>query len=441
MRICTVLNTMNEFGGLEEFAKNLAVGVQKQGHPVSFLSTVWVPADNQYKRDLIAAGVEFLQPPRWLSLIISDWDMKEKILSVVMKISTPFVWLLALVLVIIKQKPWKQAHMSARGWLQGLWMKRWIGPDRRKPVIILMLNNWLRKWKPDVIHIQGYTSDLLYLIDWAYDKNIPVIYEEHQTPDAQFDWWKDFRSTINKASMVIGVSEKSAEALREVCGVTEAPIRVAYYMVPDPIDAGWSPNLVKPREDGVIRITTPVRLYVTKGLSYLLEAIVKVQAVNPKAQFRVYGDGPMREELLAYADKLGLNGKEIFVGSYTSREHLSKIMSETDIFVMSSILEGLPVAILEAMSYGRPMVVTPVGGIPEAIQDNENGLLSPPRDPDCLAKQINRMIENPELRSRLGLAARKSYENGPYLPLTVIKNFISIYAEVLANHKPKELAS
>jgi glycosyltransferase involved in cell wall biosynthesis len=428
---------MNEFGGLEEFAKNLAVGTQKQGHPVSFLSTVWVPPDNQYKRDLVAAGVEFLQPQRWLSNLISDWETKQKILSTVMFLSAPVVWVLALALMVVKGKNWKQAKTSARGWLQGLWMKRIIGPDRRKPVIIGMLNRWVKQWQPDVIHIQGYTSDLLYLIDWAHEKGIPVIYEEHQTPDAQFDWWKDFRQTINKASMVIGVSEKSGEALRDVAGVREDLIRVAYYMVPDPQEAGWSPESVKPREDGVIRITTPVRLYVTKGLNYLLEAIVKVKAVYPKAQFRVYGDGPMRDELLAYAEKLGLNGKEIFVGPFTSREHLSRIMSETDIFTMSSILEGLPVALLEAMSYGRPLVVTPVGGIPEAIQDGENGLLCPARDPHCLAQKLICMIENAELRERLGRAARKSYETGPYHPLAVVNNFISIYEEVVDNRKRK----
>lgn len=437
MKICTVINNMNDFGGLEEFAKNLAIGVQKQGHPVSFLSTVWVPPDNQYKRELVAAGVEVIQPPRLLSSLISDWDTKEKVLKAVMLLSSPLVWLLALSVMVIKRRSWKQALISARGWLRGLWMKHLIGPDRRQPVIKAMLSDWRRKWNFDLIHIQGYTSDLLYVIDWAYENGVPVIYEEHQTPDPQFDWWKDFRHTINKASMVIGVSEISARALREVCGITEAPVRVAYYMVPDPYEAGWSPDRVQPRQDGVIRITTPVRLYVTKGLNYMLEAIARVQAVHPQAQFHIYGDGPMREELLAYAQQLGLDGKQIFQGSFTSREDLSRIMAETDIFAMSSILEGLPIALLEAMSYARPLVVTPVGGIPEAIQDGVNGLLCPPRDPQCLAEKLGCLIEDAELRAKLGNAARKSYEEGTYHPLAVSKNFVSIYEEVLANHAGK----
>ncbi len=431
MKICVIVNNMNEFGGLEEFAKNLAVGVQSQGHPVSFFSTVWVTPDNQYLRGLRQNGVTFIQLPKWLSMPISDWVTKEKIISKVMWLSTPLVYLLGLVLMLVKRRSWNQSKRSAWNWLQGRWGKL-IGPDRRAPFVRLFLNWWKFTWKPDLIHIQGYTNDLLYIIDWAYSKGVPVIYEEHQTPDAQFDWWKDFKQSINKASMIVAVSEKSAEGLREVAGVTQ-PITVAYYMVPDPQETGWSPDprLGQPGEP--VRITTPVRLYVTKGLQYLLEAIVIVRKVYPHAQFRVYGDGAMRDELLDYAEKLGLDGKEIFVGAFTNRDELSRIMAQTDIFVMSSILEGLPVALLEAMSYGRPVVVTTVGGIPEAIQDGVNGLLCPPRDPQCLAEKIIAMIEDPDLRRRLGQEVRKSYEQGPHYPSKVIKQYISIYQEVLTS--------
>ena len=83
------------------------------------------------------------------------------------------------------------------------------------PSFVFSLNWWKFWWKPDLIHIHGYTSDLLFVIDWAYSKKIPVVYEEHQTPDAQFDWWQDFKKSINKASVVVAVSEISAKALRE----------------------------------------------------------------------------------------------------------------------------------------------------------------------------------------------------------------------------------
>lgn len=425
-----VVSSMLDFGGLEEFMKNLAVGVQQAGQEVSVFSTTWVSPDNQYMRSLREHNIRVIQLPRWLSKLTTDWTTKEKVLARVMWLSTPIIFLLAIFVMLTRHKSWTQSYQSAHHGLQGFLMGRVIGPDQRRPFARLYLDWWRMRWNPDVIHIHGYTSTLLFVIDWAYQRRIPVVYEEHQTPDPQFDWWKDFKQSINKASMVVAVSEISAKALREVCGVTQ-PMTVAYYMVPDPYETGWVAGPDRDAGDGLIRITTPARLYVTKGLTYLLEAIVKVKKVHPNAQFKVYGDGPLRQELLDYAQKLGLDGSQIFVGAYTSREQLSQIMAQTDIFVMSSILEGLPIALLEAISYGHAVVVTPAGGIPEAIQDDVNGLMCQPRDPDCLAEKINCLIEDPTLRRRLARAARKTYEQGPFHPKAVSNHFVSIYQEVM----------
>jgi glycosyltransferase involved in cell wall biosynthesis len=300
-------------------------------------------------------------------------------------------------------------------------------------LVRLLLSWWRLRWRPDLLHIHGYTSTLLFVIDWAAQRKLPVVYEEHQTPDAQFDWWTNFRKSINKASTVVAVSQISATALREVCGVTR-PIEVAYCMVPDPAAAGWSQDAGPASDSQPIRITTSARLYVTKGLTYLLEAIALVTAAHPAAQFKVYGDGPLREELLAQARQLGLDGGRIFAGAFHSRDDLSRIMAQTDIFVMSSILEGLPIAMLEAMSYGRPIVATTVGGIPEAIEDGVTGLLCAPRDPACLARHLCDLIEDPARRLGLGRAARQAYEQGPFHPLAVCRHFISIYENTLASH-------
>ena len=98
---------------------------------------------------------------------------------------------------------------------------------------------------------------------------------------------------------------------------------------------------------------------------------------------------------------------------------------------LASILEGQPLAVVEAMAYGCPIVTTSVGGIPELIEDGINGLLCEPRDPNSLALKINTLIEDPELRARLGLAARKSYEQGPYQPASLSEHFGSIYNDAL----------
>ncbi len=430
MRVTMVISDMNSFGGLEEFAKNLAIGIQHLGHDVSVLSTFWVAPDNQYMRQLREKQVTVVQLPRWISLLTADWATKEKIATALVWLSFPLAVLLSVGLMLARRQAWGKSFTSARNWLRGQWMERVVRPDRRKPFVRFMLLWWKLRWRPDLLHIHGYTSALLFVIDWAYANKLPVVYQEHQTPDKQFDWWKDFHSTINKATIVVGVSEKSASALKEVCGVTQ-PVVVAYYMVEDPADSGWSRPPEPASAGQPVRVTTLARLYVTKGLTYLLEAIVRVKAVHPDAQFRVYGDGPLRDELLQYAARLGLDGAQIFVGAFTSRAELAQIMRQTDLFVMSSILEGLPISLLEAMSYGCPIVTTMAGGSAEAITDGVNGLLCEPRNPECLAEKIITLLADPALRASLGRAARKSYEESPFRPVAVAKHFISIYGQAL----------
>lgn len=423
-----VLYDPQEFGGLEEYATTLAVGLHRQGQQVSVLSATWVPPENQYLRRLRDNGVTFVQVPKWLSYPASHWATKEKILAAVLWLFSPIVYVLGGMLFLLRRRSWTRSLASACNWLRGQ-LTRFIGPDRRKPLTRLLLDWWRLRWHPDLLHIQGYTSTLLFVIEWAHAKRVPVVYEEHQTPDAQFDWWQNFQRSINKSTRVVAVSEKSANALREVCGVTR-PIVIRPPLMPDPLEFGWQ------RDDNrwngrLIAVTTVARLYVTKGLGYLLDAVALVKKTHLNVQFRVYGEGELRQELLDRAWHLGLNGEEIFVGAFTNREELSRIMAKTDIFLLSSILEGQPLAIVEAMAYGCPIVATAVGGIPELIQDGINGLLCKPADPECLAEKVRMLIDDPALRLRLGAAARESYERGSFQMSAVSAQFTSVYEDVL----------
>jgi glycosyltransferase involved in cell wall biosynthesis len=190
-----------------------------------------------------------------------------------------------------------------------------------------------------------------------------------------------------------------------------------------------------------LRVTTVARLGVTKGLTYLIDAIAELKPDYPDVQFRVYGDGELRSELVDRAAARGLDGNAIFVGPFTRREDLSAILARTDVFVLSSILEGQPLALVEAMAYGCPIVATMVGGIPELIEDGVNGLLCPPRDVESLARQLRTLFDDPALRRRLGQAARQSYERSPFQPTSVCDGFASLYRNVLqqANLEPATL--
>jgi glycosyltransferase involved in cell wall biosynthesis len=421
-----ILHDPQPFGGLEEYAATLAVGLQQSDQQVSVLSTTWVSKDNQYVRRLLANGVTYIQVPKWLSRPASNWLTKQKILNGILWLASPLIFLMALGLLFVRRSGWRQAWSSAHGWVRGQ-IHYFIAPNRYQPLTRLLLSWWRLRWRPDLLHIQGYTSTLLFVIEWAHKMGIPVVYEEHQTPDARFNWWQGFEQSINKAARVIAVSEKSAEGLREVCGVTR-PIVVRNPLLPDPLISGWHRN---GKHNQVLHVTTVARLVEAKGLEYLLETIAKIRLTHPDVEFRVFGDGPLRQDLLDRAASLGLDGEAIFAGPFNGRDELSRIMAETDIFVMSSVLEGQPLGVVEAMAYGCPIVTTSVGGIPELIRDGVNGLLCLPRDPDCLARNILRLIDEPELRVKLGKAARQSYQQGPYQPVSVCNEFILIYEQVL----------
>jgi len=108
------------------------------------------------------------------------------------------------------------------------------------------------------------------------------------------------------------------------------------------------------------------------------------------------------------------------------------MLQQTDIFVLPSLSrEGLPLALVEAMACGLPIVATTVGGIPEVVEDGVNGLLCPPGDSACLARKLLSLVEDPEERIRLGRSARRSFERGPFQPDTVCRRFVSIYEETL----------
>jgi glycosyltransferase involved in cell wall biosynthesis len=116
----------------------------------------------------------------------------------------------------------------------------------------------------------------------------------------------------------------------------------------------------------------------------------------------IVGDGPDRT---AVAAELGDAGELL-----GERDDVAEQLARADVFVLSSRSEGLPMAILEAMAAGLPVVATAVGGIPELVADGETGLLVPPGDADALAEALRRLVADPELRRRLGDAARTRVE-------------------------------
>jgi glycosyltransferase involved in cell wall biosynthesis len=140
-----------------------------------------------------------------------------------------------------------------------------------------------------------------------------------------------------------------------------------------------------------------------KGQRHLVAAAALVVRKMPDARFLLIGEGELREALDRQIKTLGLE-RHVFLTGF--RDDALGLMKSLDVFVMSSVTEGLGSAILEAMACERPVVGTLTGGIPEAVVDEATGLLVPPRDETALASAIHRLLEDPDLRQTFGRAGR-----------------------------------
>lgn len=136
------------------------------------------------------------------------------------------------------------------------------------------------------------------------------------------------------------------------------------------------------------------RLHEQKGHKFLLQAFARV---TNRARLAIVGDGELRNELVILADKLKIRDRVSFLGA---RSDIHEFLTAIDVFVMPSLWEGQPIALLEALASGKPCIASDVDGIPEIITDGVNGYLVEPRDIDKLASMMNATIEDPDLLER-----------------------------------------
>jgi glycosyltransferase involved in cell wall biosynthesis len=169
--------------------------------------------------------------------------------------------------------------------------------------------------------------------------------------------------------------------------------------------------------DGQVRITFLGKLGPNKGTPVLLQALAGLRDRTDWVA-TIGGNGAV-EESRALAQKLGIADRVLFPG-WLDTQSVAKQLGQTDIFVLPSLSEGLPMAILEAFAWGIPVVTTPVGCVPEVVRHNHNGIIVPSGDASELAQALRRLIQDPVLRRSLGDASRrdhaKRFDINVYLP-------------------------
>jgi glycosyltransferase involved in cell wall biosynthesis len=281
-----------------------------------------------------------------------------------------------------------------------------------------------RRGNVDVIHInlasRGSAYRKLTLAALARLLRIPYVVHLHSGRFDQF--WRTagprLAGTIDyffeNASAIIVLGEYWASVVSDrVPAARGKTVVLANATLPSPGDC-------VPSSDGRIRITFLGKIGPNKGTRQLIEALAILKDRRDWTA-TICGNGDV-EESRNLAERLGIANRTLFPGWLDARATAQQLR-QTDIFVLPSFSEGLPMSILEAFAWGIAVVATPVGSIPEVIKHEHNGLIVPVGDVPALALALRRLVADGNLRRRLGTTARRDhaerFDINAYIPRLV----------------------
>jgi len=292
-----------------------------------------------------------------------------------------------------------------------------------------------KKFRPDIVQLFfGIPSGpVAYLLKKLY--NLPYVVflggRDVPRPNPDPPYYRllypvltpAIRSIWGNAAAVVACSY----GLRELAWKTDKNAKIE--VIPDGIDLSKFHPVQRKAEPTVVRILTIARLIPRKGVQYLIQAITDV-IKNTRREFEVeiVGDGPMREELVKLAEKLKVSHKLNFVGT-VRYEHLAKHYQSADIFVLSSLAEGMPLVVLEAMASGLPIIASKVQGIEDLVETGRNGYLFNPTDWRALARRLITVLNDGQRRIAMGQESIKLVQK--YDWKNIAKAYLKIYRDVL----------
>jgi len=287
---------------------------------------------------------------------------------------------------------------------------------------------YIREHGIELIHSHGYKADIYGY--WAARKtSIPIVATCHGWPGRSIKlrlfYWLD-RIVLRRVDHVTVVSESLAKKLREA-SVSVGNIS----LVNNGIDVTRFAEAIGQRKSCTYssgaRVGFVGRLAPEKGLSYFLQAARGVLSQFPDTTFVLVGEGTERSALESLAEKLNIKERVFFAG--VQRE-MSSVYASLDIFVLPSLSEGMPLALLEAMAAGKSVVASRVGAIPSVITSGQHGLLVEPQNVTDLQNAMLQYLQDPVFASETGqkAAARVS---GSFSLRRMASEYLAIYQTIL----------
>jgi glycosyltransferase involved in cell wall biosynthesis len=264
----------------------------------------------------------------------------------------------------------------------------------------------LRRERPDILHCHMFGSNISGAILGRLTGIPVVIAHEHvwsfegQAIRRLLD-----REVIGKyADAFLTVSRETRQQMIEVEDLDPKIVRILPNGIP-PLPAPSGHDVRKElglaRDEPVIGTVSLFRPQ--KALDVLIRSVPLVARDIPSLKVVIVGAGPEETRLRALVKELGLGRIVRFTGP---RSNVADFLAIFDIALLSSDYEGTPLSVIEYMAAGKPVVATRVGGVPDLVEDGVHGLLVAPRDTEALARAVVRLLRDPSLRARMGVAAR-----------------------------------
>lgn len=285
---------------------------------------------------------------------------------------------------------WTKLAAALMGWTQVAWRLATLDA----PLVHVHLSSRASFWRKAVVCLLARLARRPYLLH-VHGSEFAEFFEEC-SPLAR----RVVCGVLAKADLVLALSEAWRATLEGIS--PRARIEVLTNAVPLPPLEDLRP--AGERQPTLLFLGEIAR---HKGVTELAQAYARVADRFPQLKLVYAGTGAAMEEVRRFPAQLRLEGRIECTGWLESQRKRA-VLAEATIFVLPSYVEGMPMALLEAMSWGLPALATAVGGVPEVVTDQVNGLLVPPGDVAALADAIARLMSDPLLRERLGRAARET---------------------------------
>ncbi len=298
----------------------------------------------------------------------------------------------------------------------------------------------IKEWSPDILHTQTFVPDIAGRIIGRFLKVPVIITSIRNVYYGGFGRYFLFRLTEKFADRTTFVSRAAAERFVELNVLPESKVQVIHNgLSPDIYYSGLNEAGKKKKrkelnlpEEGFMFLAVG-SLKKQKGYEDLFKALKLMDKTNSEFYLAVVGNGYYRSEEAVHkkqVKELDLAEKIIFIGH---SDHVPAYMAAADALVLSSLWEGLPGVVMEAMASELPVVATAVGGTPELVVDGETGYLVSPGKPDELGRALSRITELPEGERRaMGKAGRSRVEEYFHVD-KMVEAYVELYKDCLRN--------